>query len=210
MWRMSLGFVALAGLFVSVARADDAALEGIYGAGVEAYYTGNYVQAFNMLNGAVQAGSHDPRVYYFRGLAQANLGRTPDAERDFQQGAALETSNTASVVDVGRSLERVQGPTRLLLERYRSAARLQAAAQRARERFLRYGNAPAALPAQQQTVGPPAAQPAATQPAAPAAKPAAENPFGEAPAGAAKPAAEDPFATPAKPAAEDPFATPPK
>jgi hypothetical protein len=216
------------------ARADDAALESIYGSGAEAYFTGDYVRAFNLLNAAVQAGSHDPRVFYFRGLAETFLGRAPDAQRDFQQGAQLESSEAASVVDVGRSLERVQGPTRLLLERYRAAARLAAVAERERQRVLRYGNVrpapvrPRLLAPQSAPAGgaaPPAMVPA--QPAAPAGQPAVEDPFaapsapagqppaGQPPAGQA-PAAEDPFAAPATPAAkpaapavEDPFAAPP-
>jgi hypothetical protein len=202
MWRKLLGAMFLSSLLASSAWAEDAAIEGFYGSGVEAYYRGDYVRAFELLNAAVQAGTRDPRIYYFRGLAQTFLGRSPDAEMDFQLGAQFESSETASVVDVGRSLERVQGPTRLLLERYRAAARLAAVAERQRQRVLRYGQVRPA-PA---TTGP------AAQPAAPmGAVPAAEAPPAAAPP-AQKPAADDPFAAPpAKaPAAEDPFAPPPK
>ncbi|HEX4147871.1 MAG TPA: hypothetical protein VHY20_02745 [Pirellulales bacterium] len=220
MWRNMLCAIVLASTWAaSPARADDAALEGIYGSGVEAYYTGDYVRAFDLLNSAVQAGSHDPRVYYFRGLAQTFLGRAPDAQRDFQKGAQLESSETAGVVDVGRSLERVQGPTRLLLERYRSAARLASVAERERQRILRYGHvrpAPpmaAAAAAGQQAAGA-AAEEAAPAAAPPAEKAAGEDPFAAPPAKEpAAPPADDPFAAPpAKapeaPPADDPFAAP--
>ncbi|HEY5312768.1 MAG TPA: hypothetical protein VIK18_09620 [Pirellulales bacterium] len=228
MSRKLLGAMVLASLLASSAAAEDPALEGFYGSGVEAYYTGDYVRAFNLLNAAVQAGTRDPRVYYFRGLAETFLGRTPDAHRDFEKGAAFESSETASVVDVGRSLERVQGPTRLLLERYRAGARLAAVAERQRQRVLRYGQvrpAPIARPSTApQPRGPNGAAPAEQPPAAgaapgsapPAEKPAADDPF----AAPQKPAADDPFAAPpagtpaasapAAPAADDPFAAPPK
>ncbi|HEX3656072.1 MAG TPA: hypothetical protein VHV55_09705 [Pirellulales bacterium] len=222
MWRKTLGAMVLSSLLASSALAEDPAIEGFYGSGVEAYYTGDYIRAFNLLNAAVQAGTHDPRVYYFRGLAETFLGRSPDAVRDFQKGAEFESSDASSVVDVGRSLERVQGPTRLLLERYRAAARLAAVAERQRQRLLRYGQVRPAPVAVARPAGPVGGAPAAGAPAAaapagapPAQQPAADDPFAAPAATPQKPAAEDPFAAPpaagkpAAPAAEDPFAAPP-
>jgi hypothetical protein len=220
MWRTAFwigcyGWLLAAG----TARAQDAALDQIYGKGVEAYYSNNYFQAYDLLSSAIGSGSNDPRVYYFRGLSEMFLGRSYEAEQDFRQGAQLEAAGGSATYDVGRSLERIQGRTRIQLESFRSQARVDAARLRESQRSQRYEllrkgqpTAPAAAAA------PPAGQPAAegNKPAMPAnppaAAPAADDPFAAPPAAkpAAKPA-EDPFGAPAAPAtkpADDPFGAP--
>jgi hypothetical protein len=104
-------------------HADDASLDAAYGAGVHAYFDGDFFRSHQILSGAVAAGSTDPRVFYFRGLALLRLQREADGLADFAAGADREATGWNTRL-VSRSLERVQGPDRLLLERARSGARL--------------------------------------------------------------------------------------
>jgi hypothetical protein len=64
---------------------------------------------------------NDPRALYFRALSRMAQGRESEARTDMQIGAQIET-RVPNRFDIGKTLERVQGPTRLLLERYRSQA----------------------------------------------------------------------------------------
>ena len=79
-----------------------------YGNGVHAYFAGDYVKAHELLTKAIDAGSHDLRCYYFRGLAYLKLGRPQKAEGDFQQ-ARVGDRHLKRTYNVARSLERVQG-----------------------------------------------------------------------------------------------------
>jgi hypothetical protein len=128
---MVRGIVLLIGLAAVLAVAPLAAQDGVegqmYGSGVHAYFSQNYQKAYNDLSAAIKLGSQDPRVYYFRGLAFEHLGRPEEAVMDFQKGAELENSDIAGTGEVGRSLERIQGPMRMTIEKYRLAARLAAA-----------------------------------------------------------------------------------
>lgn len=104
-------------------HADEASLDAAYGAGVHAYFDGDFFRSQELLSGAVAAGSTDPRVFYFRGLALLRLQRVDEGLADFAAGADREAIGWNTRL-VSRSLERVQGPDRLLLERSRSGARL--------------------------------------------------------------------------------------
>ena len=119
-------------------QAQDAILGQMYGNGVHAYFAGDYLRAYGFLTKAIEAGSRDPRCYYFRGLAYLNLGRPQEAEGDFQQGAKFETADLNKTYSVAKSLERVQGPARLDLEQYRAAARMAALEQAEKLRKQRY------------------------------------------------------------------------
>ena len=106
--------------------AEPAPLTNAYGTGVHAYFDGDFQCSFDELSRVVDAGSNDPRVYYFRGLAALKLGRTDEAEADFQQGANLEAEGRGGVGGraISRALERVQGCDRLALEQFRGRARV--------------------------------------------------------------------------------------
>lgn len=107
---------------------EDAALARPYGSGVHAYFSGDYQTAYDDLSDAVEAGTEDPRVFYFRGLAARKLGRLDESEADFATASRREADGTGGW-PVSRSLERVQGIDRLALERYRMRARVVAAQQ---------------------------------------------------------------------------------
>jgi len=108
------------------AGAEPAALTVAYGNGVHAFFSGDFASSHDELSSVIEAGSNDPRVHYFRGLAALKLGRMDEAEADFQQGANLEAEGRGAVSShvVSRALERVQGCDRLKLEEYRSRARV--------------------------------------------------------------------------------------
>ena len=74
----------------TLAEAQNTILSQLYGNGVHAYFSFNYTDAHRHLTSAVDGGSKDPRVFYFRALALRQLGRSEDAESDFRQGAKLE------------------------------------------------------------------------------------------------------------------------
>ncbi|MCL6504888.1 MAG: hypothetical protein K6T86_19595 [Pirellulales bacterium] len=119
------------------ARADDV-IDATYGKGVHCYFAGRHAEAYEYLTQSIDAGSKDPRCYYFRGLNYLKLGREPEAKMDFAQGAKLEMADTTRFYNVSKALERCQGRARALLERFRADARLAAHRQRERIRQERY------------------------------------------------------------------------
>jgi hypothetical protein len=121
----------------------------MYGQAVHSFFRGDAFRAEQLLNEVIGAGSFDPRPYYFRGLCQSIQG-VEASTADFERGAELEMEGK-KVVNVGKALERVQGPARMEIERIRSKARLASRArllemQRTRyEEMQRAGNAPGGL-----------------------------------------------------------------
>ena len=105
-------------------RAQESLLAELYGQGVHAYFANDYGRAHDWLAKAIAQGSRDPRCYYFRGLCYRRLGRPDEARMDFEKGAQLEATSQARIYPVGRSLQRVQGPSRIALETHRREARL--------------------------------------------------------------------------------------
>ena len=74
--------------------AQDAVLGQLYGNGVHAYFSQDYVKAHECFTTAIDGHSQDPRVYYFRGLDMLKLGRPHEADEDFKQGAKLKAPST--------------------------------------------------------------------------------------------------------------------
>ncbi len=93
-----------------------------YGQGVRAYFNSDFKQAHSELTKAIDAGSRDPRAYYFRAFAAIKLGKVKDADQDFSAGAKFETV-ALNGRSVDRSIERIQGSTRVMLERHRVKVR---------------------------------------------------------------------------------------
>jgi len=224
---LALGLLLTLG---SATRAQEAISAQSLSAGMHAYYSGDMQKAYETLSMAIGAGTQDPRCYYFRGLAFLRTGREDEAKADFQQGASIESTERGRAFNVAKSLERIQGRERMLLEEYRASARMATLQRDEAQRRARYEairqEQNQMLQRQAEQVPAPPAKPAAASPAdafetgpMPAAKPAAEGaPAADAamPAEpAAKPAAsDDPFSTPpakpaAKPAEDDPFMAPP-
>lgn len=114
------------------------ALTAVYGRGVHAYFSGNTTEAEQLFSQVIQAGSTDPRPYYFRGVMRLSQGRQFEAENDMRIGAAYEARNPGVQHSIGRALQRVQGPARRTLEKFRRQAKLdrvQRGRQRTQQRY---------------------------------------------------------------------------
>jgi len=123
----TLSFIALLSAALGgVATAQDP-LDEMYGRAVHHFFRGDHLTAQEVLNEVIAAGSQDPRVYFFRGLASARNGEIDAAMADFETGAQLEIDGK-KVVNVGKSLERIQGCHRLAIEKVRTHARLNSRA----------------------------------------------------------------------------------
>lgn len=171
------------------ATAQNEILAEMYGRGVHAYYAGDYSTAYDALTMAIDNGSIDPRVYYFRGLVSNATGRSEEAEADWREGAELEATGRLNV-DVGRALARFQGTERLELERIRQQARLEALAEAAKRSQARYGEIQQAEARVLRRPPQPADPPAAPAPVAPLA----EQPPAAAPSDPPVADTSDPFA----------------
>lgn len=230
---IAIGFavISLCAARPATSVAQDTVLAELYGHGVHAYFANEYQDAHKFLTTAIDSGSRDPRAFYFRGLAYTSLGRPDEAKADFQKGAELETAGADRVYPVSQSLQRVQGSTRMVIERQRQTARLVSHTRSAKASHARYEqlqsaeqqvlrnnpNRPEPAPAKELLGTPPAEDETdpfggPAQPIRPAAAPAdAAEPadsgtdlFGDSPAAEAMPAddSSDIFGADAK---TDPF-----
>ncbi|MBC8351220.1 MAG: tetratricopeptide repeat protein [Planctomycetes bacterium] len=120
------------------AVAQDSVLAELYGHGVHSYFAGQYQDAHEYFTTAIDQGTRDPRTFYFRGLAYTSLGRPDEAKVDFQKGAELETNGADRVYPISHSLQRVQGKTRIAIERQRQQARLAARTRTVKASQARY------------------------------------------------------------------------
>jgi tetratricopeptide (TPR) repeat protein len=171
-------------------RAEDGPVDKLYGEGVHAFFSGDLEAAAKHLDASIAAGNRDPRCYYYRGLALSRMGQADAAKADLQMGAALEAQSPDTTSLINRSIQRIQGLTRISLEKYRTDAQLAALAARKARDAQRYGAARAsateALRNQATTPGAVDVLPEGTSPdnEATEAAPAGNNPFGDDPAGA--------------------------
>ncbi len=140
MFRSVVSLVVALVLFSSrQLGAQEAVLGQLYGSGVHAYFAEDYLKAHQYFTSAIDGHTQDPRCFYFRGLALRKLGRTQDAEIDFQQGAKLESAiDPTRAYNVARGLERVQGPERTALEQFRMEARMAVLKKAEDEHKVRY------------------------------------------------------------------------
>ncbi len=117
---------------------DSAELSAIYGRGVHAYFANQSHQAEQHFTQVIQAGSSDPRVFYFRAVVRMRMGRQHEAESDMQVGANYEARNPGRIGSISKALERVQGHSRRKLEKFRRQARLNRVQIRRHQSHARY------------------------------------------------------------------------
>jgi len=98
----------------------------LYAEAVTAYFAKDYNGADSVLTGLIENGTGDPRAFYIRGLSRYASGNLDAADIDFEAGARLEYSGLVRV-NVPRSLERIQGPVRRVLEKFRRLAQRNSA-----------------------------------------------------------------------------------
>lgn len=119
-----LGFVIVAAVAaIPAAVGQEDLLAQVYGRGVHEFNRGEMDCALRTFDMAINFGSRDPRVHYYRGLANLRLGCQDDAIEDFRTAATLEVDG-AGTYDIGRALARIQGSDRLCLETVRLETKL--------------------------------------------------------------------------------------
>jgi tetratricopeptide (TPR) repeat protein len=160
MQRVFLFALTVAVLATLAARADEPVIKQLYGAGAHAYFAKNYKEAHELLSTAAASKTDDPRVFYFRGLAQWQLGRPDEAKQDFEKGANLEATATDDLYSVDKALERIQGKPRLAIEDARLVAKNKAAKKRITEKEERYNRIRSNEPNILEGLTPPAKTPA--------------------------------------------------
>lgn len=125
-------------LYAPLYAQNPATLSAAYGRGVHAYFASDTVQAEQLFTDVIQAGSNDPRPYYFRAMLRLRAGRQAEAENDMRLGASLEARNPGEQHAISRSLQRVQGSGRRMLESFRRQARLDRVQQGQQRTLRRY------------------------------------------------------------------------
>ena len=117
------------GVAAAPAGAQSVGMSDVYGRGVHAYFSDQASTADQYLSQVIDAGSTDPRVYYYRAMARLRHGQRYEAIDDMRIGAAYEARDPGAAGNVGQALMRVQGSDRQLLEQYRRDARVAQASQ---------------------------------------------------------------------------------
>lgn len=78
-----------------------------------------YKEAEGALIEAIRNDCQDARYFYFLGLSRLAQHRADEAYADFEEGYKLEQENKPGREAVSRALERVQGPARQVLNKFR-------------------------------------------------------------------------------------------
>jgi TolA-binding protein len=92
-----------------------------YTTGYNLFWQGDYAEARRQFDAAATLRTNDARIVYYRGLTEAALGQSHDAEESVSHAARLELAAGQSR-DVSAALERLQGRQRMWLEAIRAAA----------------------------------------------------------------------------------------
>ena len=99
---------------------NPAEAEKHFAAGLNFYFDRDYANAEREFLLTVENDSQDARYFYFLGLSRLSQNRRRDASDDFDQGALLERLNRPAPAAVSESLERIQGPTRRIVNDIRN------------------------------------------------------------------------------------------
>ncbi len=92
-----------------------------FAGGLNFYFDRDYLNAEKSFLLAIENDTQDARYFYYLGLSRLAQNKRRDANDDFNQGAMLERLNRPAPAMVSESLERIQGPTRRIVNdiRYR-------------------------------------------------------------------------------------------
>ena len=115
-------FVILMGAGAAFAQSNPEAVQ-LYGQGVHQFNMNRYAEAIAYFDQAEGMETQDPRVFFYRGLSHYRLGDQAAAVADYEKAAAMEQTVAGRSYSVPKALERVQGPERSVIERYRRAAK---------------------------------------------------------------------------------------
>jgi len=98
---------------------DPLQAEKHFAAGLNFYFDRAYANAEKEFLLTVENDGQDARYFYFLGLSRLARNRRRDASADFEAGAMLERLNRPSPAAVSEALERIQGPTRRIVNEVR-------------------------------------------------------------------------------------------
>jgi hypothetical protein len=87
----------------------------LYVRAVRYYWQDDPEAALTFLNRAIELSPKDARFWYFKALAERQLGRTEAARTSARRGAGLQLARRTSLEAIGLALERVQGADRQFL-----------------------------------------------------------------------------------------------
>jgi tetratricopeptide (TPR) repeat protein len=93
-----------------------------YAEGLNLFTAGKYAEAEKDFLAAVESDNQDARYFYFLGLSRL-LQNKRSAYEDFEQGSRLEQLNRPGTAAVSAALERIQGPTRRIINDARTQPR---------------------------------------------------------------------------------------
>ncbi|HWG47537.1 MAG TPA: hypothetical protein VN688_32540, partial [Gemmataceae bacterium] len=99
---------------------NPAEAEKHFAAGLNFYFDRDYANAEREFLLTVENDAQDARYFYFLGLSRLLQNRRRDAYADFDEGAMLERLNRPAPAAVSESLERIQGPTRRIVNEIRN------------------------------------------------------------------------------------------
>ena len=91
------------------------AAKALYREGMVAYKAGDSFTALAKFDDAIKGNTEDPRVYYFRGVVLADMGRMEEAKLAFSDGLTREKS-ARDIQLVNLALADVQGGIRQVIE----------------------------------------------------------------------------------------------
>ena len=103
----------------SVGRAEPRKAARAFDRGYGQYFSGRLDQAEAEFTKAIRADEEDARFHYFLGLTLMAKGDTSSAEVEFTKGRGYESQGKPSGKAISESLERVQGGSRQVVNRYR-------------------------------------------------------------------------------------------
>ena len=151
-----------------------------YSQGLHAYYAGQWEAAHGAFSEVIEAGFQNPCCYYFRGMVSYQQGDKQSAQQDFHAGAAREANAIRQKFPISKSLERVQGEARVMIERARLQARLTVLQKRLAREKQRYEDL---VRNEAKVVRKAAPGPGAAEPAIEIKEKAANDPFADGGAG---------------------------
>lgn len=101
-------------LTASIAPAKATDLGSDFSTGLTLYRSGEFAQAAAVFQNALAEAPADAKYAYFHAIALYQAGQTDDAWKSLATAVKLESQNP--IGNWGRTMERVQGPTRIWLE----------------------------------------------------------------------------------------------
>jgi tetratricopeptide (TPR) repeat protein len=100
-------------------KPDPATAERLFGTGTRLYFARQYSEAEAQLLESVKNNPNDARTYYFLALSRVPQGKIALAQDDLQHAVALEQQGLPDRATVNSSFERIQGPERQWINRFR-------------------------------------------------------------------------------------------